>query len=95
MTAFRDYAQFDEKKLNILQTKSIEKLKELKRKKASIEKQINQELLKKREILKAINAKNDFVRLEDTQEYKEFQSLDSQTKERLMQEVEADMQKGN
>lgn len=95
MIAIKDYTQFDERKLNALHTKSIDKLRELERKKSNIEKQIEQELLNKRQIAKAISANNDFVRLEDTQEYKEFQALDPETKERLRQEVEADIHRGN
>ena len=93
MVALKDYTELDEKRLNALYTRSVGKLKELQRQKMRIEKQINKELLNKNQIVKAIDANNDFIRLEDTQEYKEFQSLDEKTKERRIEKLMRDIEK--
>lgn len=93
MVALKDYTELDEKRLNALYTRSVGKLKELQKQKTKLEKQINKELLNKNQIVKAIDANNDFIRLEDTQEYKEFQSLDEKTKERRIEKLMRDIEK--
>ena len=94
MTALKkDYTQFDEKRLNLLHTKSIDKIRELERKKANIERQIQQEILNKKEIVKAINVNNDFIRWENTDSYNEFKALPTETQEKLRQDAKIDMQK--
>lgn len=95
MTALKDYTKLDEKKLNLLHTKSIDKLRELERKKANIEKQIKQETLNKKQIAKAIVGVNDFIKLEDTEGNKGLENLDTETRKRLENELETDMQQGD
>lgn len=99
MTPLKDYAKLDDKRLKVLYSKSVDKIekleKELKKQTTIIQKRIDKELLNKRQIAKAISANNDFIRLEDTQTYQDYQNLDTKTKERLRQEIEVDIQKGN
>ena len=50
--------------------------------------------LDKRQILKAITSENEFIMLKDTQEYKEFQALDPETKRQRIEAVMQDIEKG-
>lgn len=93
-----DYTKLDDESSKVLYSKSVDKIerleKELKKQMANIRKRINRELLNKKRIAKAIRANNDFVLLEDTQMYKDYQNLDAKTKEKLKQEIEEDIQRG-
>lgn len=93
-----DYTKLDDESSKVLYSKSVDKIerleKELKKQMANIRKRINRELLNKKRIAKAIRANNDFVLLEDTQMYKDYQNLDVKTKEKLKQEIEEDIQRG-
>lgn len=93
-----DYTKLDDESSKVLYSKSVDKIerleKELKKQMANIRKRIDRELLNKKRIAKAIRANNDFVLLEDTQMYKDYQNLDAKTKEKLKQEIEEDIQRG-
>lgn len=89
-----EYAELNRKKLDALYFKATQKIETLENKEAQLQKQKELILAERARILKAINADEGFIRLEDTDEYKEFQALDPQTKQGKIRAIEADMMLG-
>lgn len=92
MTKIQNYAELDRNKLDALYFKATEKIRNLENKEAQIQKQKENIQAQRAMILKAINADEGFIRLEDTDEYKEYQNLDPNIKQELIKSVEADME---